>query len=384
VICRPWVALALWIAIATGLNATAGEVPPSGRAGMQAQHSADAGGSNIMPAGLRRGINITGWFRFPSSRNPAALAGYMTDAALDDLRTAGFDFVRLAVDPEVIDGAAQRGVLVTAVRRIQRAGLRVIVSPHPHDWRLEASSADRDRLIAFWRRLAPDLVPLDSGRTIPEVLNEPVFPGDPAGWAVLQHQVLQEIRKVLPTATVILTGQDWGSIGGLLALTPEDDENVIYSFHLYDPAELTSLAAYRPGLDRAALARLPFPVDDRLGCAATAHTVSDSATRELMLYYCALGWDASRIGASIDRAAAWARQNHAHLLAGEFGASAELNPAARIAWLKTVHAAFETRGIGWALWGYDDVMGLGVGRPPEPRPRLNRTVLTALGMTTRM
>jgi hypothetical protein len=103
-----------------------------------------------------------------------------------------------------------------------------------------------------------------------------------------------------------------------------------------------------------------------------------------MLYYCALGWDASRIGASIDRAAAWARQNHAHLLAGEFGASAELNPAARIAWLKTVHAAFETRGIGWALWGYDDVMGLGVGRPPEPRPRLNRTVLTALGMTTRM
>ena len=101
---------------------------------------------------------------------------------------------------------------------------------------------------------------------MPEVLNEPVFPGDPAGWAALQHVVLAEIRQALPQATVVLTGHDWGSIGGLLALVPESDPNVIYSFHLYDPAELTSLAAYRPGLDRGALARLPFPVTDRTAC----------------------------------------------------------------------------------------------------------------------
>ena len=40
---------------------------------------------------------------------------------------------------------------------------------------------------------------------------------------------------------------------------PDPDPNVVYSFHLYEPAELTALAAYRPGLDSAALARLPFP-----------------------------------------------------------------------------------------------------------------------------
>ncbi len=96
---------------------------------------------------------------------------------------------------------------------------------------------------------------------MPEVLNEPVFPGDPAGWAALQHAGAGRHPAGPAQATVILTGQDWGSIGGLLALTPENDPNVIYSFHFYDPAELTSLAAYRPGLDRAALARLPFPVD---------------------------------------------------------------------------------------------------------------------------
>ena len=184
--------------------------------------------------------------------------------------------------------------------------------------------------------------------------------------------------------TVVLTGQDWGSIGGLLALTPEDDPNVLYSFHFYDPAELTSLAAYRPGLDRVALARLPFPVDDRPRCEAIAAGSVGSATRDLMRYYCALGWDAARVGATVDRAAAWGRVHHVRLLAGEFGASAELNPAARAAWLKTAREAFEIHGIGWALWGYDDVMGLAVGRPPGLRPHLDRAVLFALGMTTGM
>ena len=333
---------------------------------------------------LTRGINITGWFRFPPSRDPAALATYLSDQALADLRGAGFDFVRLAVDPEVVDGAAQRAVLIAAIRRIQRQGLAVVVSPHPQDWRLETDPADRERLHAFWKTLAFALRPLDPARTVPEVLNEPVFPHDPAAWAALQGLLLAEIRQALPQATVVLTGQDWGSIGGLLALAPADDPNVVYSFHFYDPAELTSLAAYRPGLDRAALAGLPFPVEDRSSCELTADAAADAATQGLMQYYCGFGWDAARIAATIDRAAAWARLHHVHLLAGEFGASAALNPTARLAWLKTVREALAERDIGWALWGYDDIMGLDVSRPPSRRPRLDPAVLTALGMTTGM
>jgi endoglucanase len=322
---------------------------------------------------LDRGINITGWFRFPVSRDPAVLAKYMSDRALADLRGAGFDFVRLAVDPEIADTA----VLVAAIRRIQRQGLAVVVSPHPHDWQLETQ---QDRLRTFWRTLAPALRSLDPLRTVPEVVNEPVFPNDPAGWAALQHAVLGDIRLALPAATVVLTGADWGSIGGLLALTPEDDPNVIYSFHFYDPSELTSLAAYRAGLDRAALARLPFPVTDRSSCEASADGAIDTGTRDLMRYYCALGWNAAHVGAAIERAAMWGTQHHVRLLAGEFGASVALGPAARLAWIGTVRGATESRGIGWALWGYDDVMGLTVARPPGPRPVLDPAVMTALGM----
>ncbi len=305
------------------------------------------------------------------------LAAYLGDQALADLRSAGFDFVRLAVDPDGTD----TNVLITAVKRIQHQGLTVVVSPHPNSWRLET---DRERLRTFWRMLAPALRSLDPARTVLEVVNEPVFPGDPSGWAALQHAVLTDIRHSLPKVTVILTGADWGSVKGLLALEPENDPNVVYSFHFYDPSELTSLAAYRAGLDRGTLARLPFPAGDRPACEAIAGGSPDPSTRDLMLYYCALGWDVPRVAAVIERAADWGRLHHARLLAGEFGATASLNSGARLAWLRTVRTAFEARGIGWALWGYDDVMGLAVSRPPGPRPVLDPAVLAALGMTTGM
>jgi len=330
---------------------------------------------------LRHGINITGWFRYPASRDPAVLSGWLSDPAMTDLKRAGFTFVRLAIDPVLIDGPVMRQLLVRQVRRLQHHGLAVIVSPHPVDWHLDSDPADRARLAAFWHDLAPALRGLPPGLTFPEVLNEPVFHSDSTAWWRLQNDLHATIRAALPDDTIVLTGHDWGSIAGLLALTPIADDNVVYSFHFYDPAELTSLAAYRPGLDREALARLPFPESDAVGCQHAADGSSDSATRELIDFYCATGWDAGRVSARLQDAASWARRHGTVLLAGEFGASAALNSEARLGWLRLVRQTCAENGIGWALWGYDDVMGFAVRRPPDTRPRLDRFVLEALGLT---
>jgi hypothetical protein len=332
---------------------------------------------------LQHGVSITGWFRFPASADPAALRTYLPDAALADLRRAGFSFVRLAVQPEFLRGAPERqALLIDAIRRIERAGLGVLVDAHPAAWHLETSEADRAALLGFWHDLAPALRMLDPRLTFPELLNEPVFPGAPAQWQALQDQLLHAVRTALPQHTIVLTGNDWGSIAGLTALQPVADGNVVYSFHFYEPAELTALAAYRPGLDRSALARLPFPVD-AAACASLAAT-TDADTAGVIRFYCSLHWDPSKIAARIATAADWGRRNHAALLLGEFGASAALLPSARLAWLRAVREAAEAHDIGWALWGYDDVMGFGVVRPPGQHPLLDPAVLRALGLATPM
>src|SRR5581483_6847337 len=50
----------------------------------------------------------------------------------------------------------------------------------------------------------------------------------------------------------------------------------------------------------------------------------------------------------------------------------------RLAWLAAVRAACEEQRIGWALWGYDDSMGLAL--QPPGRSSLDSDVLRALGL----
>lgn len=343
-----------------------------------------AGGAQAAPppdrlAALRQGIALTGWFRYPASLDPAALRHWIGDGAIAALHRAGFGFVRLAVDPAVLSAPGVPLALSEAIARLQRFGLTVVVSLHPVDWHLETESADQARLFAAWRSLAPLLAQRGARQTVAELLNEPVFPGDPGGWQRLQHQLLEAVRRTLPEHTIVLTGNDWGSVGGLLASLPEADANVLYSVHLYEPAELTSLAAWRPGLDREALGRLPFPAADAAACRVMADR-TDAETAGVIRFYCAQHWDDARVAARLDAAAAWGRRHQAALLLGEFGASAALNPVARLAWLGGVRRSAAAAGMGWALWGYDDVMGLAVRRPPGADPVLDAGVLRALGL----
>jgi hypothetical protein len=329
---------------------------------------------------LRHGIALTGWFRFPASRDPAALRNWLSDGAMAALRRAGFDFVRLAVDPALLSAPGVSTVLADAIRRLQRQRLAVVVSVHPNDWHLEDDPADQARLFDAWRGLAPLLLPLDPRLTVAELLNEPVFPHDPAGWQHLQHRLLMQLRGTLPETTVLLTGNDWSSVDGLLAMQPEPDGNVLYGVHLYDPAELTSLAAWRQGLDRSALARLPFPGGKAAACRSTSGQ-TDEETLGVIAFYCAQHWDAAKLAAKLEAAAAWGRRARIPILLGEFGASAALNQPARLAWLHDVRHAAEAAGMGWTLWGYDDVMGLNIRRPPGQGQPPDPAMLQALGLS---
>lgn len=329
---------------------------------------------------LRRGVNITAWFRYPASQDPAALRGYLGGIAIEGLRRAGFTFVRLPVDPALLANPAVPAILDVAIRRLVDAGLGVVVSLHPASWKLETSEPDRIALHDAWRRLGSVLARFGPERVFAELLNEPVFPNDPAGWQRLQRAVLATARAALPRHTIVLTGHDWSSIAGLAAMTPEPDPNVVYTFHLYEPSDLTSLAAWRQGLDRAALARLPFPVRDQAACERIATGVPDSTTAGMMRFYCAQGWSESRLRERIDIAAGWSRRHNVPVFCGEFGAARALNAEARLNWMRAVRLACEANGMGWALWGYDDVMGFALPRPPGPSPILDSSVLRALGL----
>jgi hypothetical protein len=179
---------------------------------------------------------------------------------------------------------------------------------------------------------------------------------------------------------VVLTGTNWGSIDGLVALHPVADGNVVYSFHDYETPILTSLGSFEPGLDHAALAHLPFPVEGDNACQAAEESTTQNRTRDVIRYYCSEHWDAAKLRSVVDRAAAWGARNHVAVVCGEFGATDQLPAATRLAWIAAMRSALEADRIGWALWGYDDSMGFDIHPDRAPRMPLDPGLLHALGL----
>ena len=280
---------------------------------------------------LERGVNVTHWFRFPPSRDARAMAADLDDQALAALKHVGFTYVRLAVGPEeVMRGSSivpdKLAAIVGVIRRIERAGLGVMIEPHPElvqNWDLQHNARARALLVAFWRDLAPALKPFPASLTFPELVNEPSL-DDPADWDALQRQLLAVVRSALPDDTIILTGTNWSSIDGLLKVQPVADANGVYSFHTYEPQLLTLLGGWDPAIRQDQLAAaLPFPATDQGSCDARVAVIQDAHTLAVARYWCSLHQGPASVATNLARATDWAHAHHVSVALTEFGAEIE-------------------------------------------------------------
>ncbi len=340
---------------------------------------------------LARGINIVHWFRFPARMTADYFRNYIGADELGQLRRYGFTFVRLPVQPEILrsaNGPAIRRALRAAIGAIQQAGMAVVVDLHPYRWRLENNAEDRAEFLQTWRSLAPLLADTDPDVTFVEILNEPVFQDDPGSWHRLQAEAAQIIRAALPGHTLIATGHFWGGLRGLLALTPLDDRNVVYSFHFYQPQFWTTLASSIPDSpdnrahnpDRPAIARLPWPSGDKAACMEAAGTQHARTLALIAANYCGHGWGRDQMRRLIGQAGDWAQRHQVPVIAGEIGVSDRIPAEMRSRWLQDVRTVLESLRIGWALWGYDDVMGLKRTRNAQGEVHMHTEILPGLGL----
>ena len=67
-----------------------------------------------------------------------------------------------------------------------------------------------------------------------ELLNE-VVDAEPGLWNDLIRRAVTEIRKIAPDIKIVVGGIRWNSASTLELLDPPYDENIIFTFHYYDP-----------------------------------------------------------------------------------------------------------------------------------------------------
>ena len=304
-------------------------------------------------APLARGVNLSRWFRYPTEDSEHHYRTFITDTDLDLLVSLGVTSVRVAVDPQYL----HLQWLEEALRLLTSRGLVVVIDYHDESRAIESGPGAVEALERTWSTLATHITRTTSPRQVLlEIFNEPVFDKDPDGWFPIRHRLAKAIRAAAPLHTIVAGGPGWSSLDGLLRGGPLADDNVLYTFHFYEPFEFTHQGA--PWVEG--------PVGRSSG---VRYPVSPSQV--------------SYVDQRIWLAAAWARQHAVPVWAGEFGAYPVAAPRLdRLRWLHDVRTSLERHGIGWCLWSYDETLGLGRELDEKGRVSIDLDAARALGLRT--
>ena len=338
-------------------------------------------------ATLRHGINLSGWFASSGDLSGQHFATFTNAADLKEIHAMGFDFVRLGIDPALIErhgeiAAASPKALAEldqAVEEILDNHLSVLLCVFPDDEYKHGLETDRgvDDFVQLWRILAKHFAPEDQDHIFYELINEPEVP-DPYRWMGIQARVVHAIRQIDAAHTIVATAANYSSLPDLLVLEPVRDANVIYTFHFYEPYPFTHQGASWGADDWIYYKNIPFPATPEALTTQMKRVPGDLARYNLYLYG-ADGWNAQAIAGRIAFAAAWARERHVPLICDEFGAYRDTAPPdSRTRWIAAVRSALEANHISWAMWDYRGNFGVVTRTDAEITP--DGAILKALGL----
>lgn len=341
-------------------------------------------------AHLRRGINVSEWFAQvydPQGYTKEHFQNWTTSADIALIKSAGFDHVRLSVNPQPIftvnhpEAIPQEylSYVDAAVKMILDQGLGVVIDLHPDDDFKERLKDDNfvQQFADFWRALAGHYASWDTERVFFEILNEPEV-ADPYRWYGIQAKVAAAIREGARVHTIIAAGSRYSNDNQFLFLEPIRDPNVIYNFHFYYPHIFTHQGATWGTYYWHWLRGIRYPSSPESAAQAAA-SVPDAVDRLAVIRYGQEHWDAARIDAEISQVADWAKQRGVPVVCNEFGVyRAYADPRDRAAWIKDVRTSLERHGIGWAMWDYSG--SFGVATKKEGKAVLDEAIVKALGL----
>lgn len=326
---------------------------------------------------VKRGVNISHWLS-QSGRRGAERAAFFLQEDMQFIADQGYDHVRIPIDEEQMwdeDGNKEDEAFTLLHQGIQWAhdlGLRVVVDLHilrSHHFNqsekpLWTDSTAQERFFQCWRDLSGELKEYPNHLVAYELMNEPVA-DDPEEWNILVNKCYQVVRETEPERTIVMGSNLWQSVHTFKDLkVPENDPNILLSFHFYIPhiithyqASWTHIKDYQgpinyPGLtlEDKDLEGLPDELLARLKAQQKVYTV-DSLNQLMQLPIQV----AEKYGLP--------------LYCGEWGCYSQTPDSIRWQWYRDVRACLEKNNIAWANWDYKGGFGI-VDRERKPNQEM--------------
>ncbi|MBZ9845273.1 glycoside hydrolase family 5 protein [Mesorhizobium sp. CA5] len=364
---------------------------------------------------MKRGLNLDQWVTWPVEdtwgERQAILPypewrKFLKEDDLKALKGAGLDFLRMPVDPSpflsdrttALRDDLYASVLASA-RMINRAGLKVIVDLHlipaGGNRKIGMSEVMHDAAVfdayaELVRKMARTLAKEDPKLVALELMNEPLADCEANGtnlWPDRQKQLFAAARASATRLTLVLSGGCYSNAESLARIDPKTiaDDNIIWTFHSYDPFLLTHQGASWAGDFIPYVTGLPYPLTAvpkaQLDMALDAirdriRAEAPWARRSGLLSYldeqvATTDSPEKLLGvmdapfATVD---AWAKANGVKpqdITLGEFGmirkeyGNGFVMPAAyRAAYVRDMIVRAEAHGFSWSLWSYGGAFGI--------------------------
>jgi endoglucanase len=312
-------------------------------------------------APFSRGVNLTEWFQAGS---PGQIQfKRFTKQDFINIRNLGCDVIRLPINMNSMTSGEPSYTLDplyvsfqdSVVAWCEQLKIYLILDNHSFDPNVNTSTDIGNILTKVWSQTA-DHYKDKSEYLLYEILNEP-HGISTAVWGAIQGQVISAIRSVDSKHTIVIGGSDYNTYTELTNLPAYSDNNLLYTFHFYDPFMFTHQGASWAMPSMESLSGVPFPYDaSRMPSCPTS--LKGTWIETELNNYPANG-TVSRVKQLIDIAISFRSSRHVNIFCGEFGVyMPNSNTDDRSYWYSVVRQYLEDNNIPWTIWDYKGSFGL--------------------------
>ncbi len=341
-------------------------------------------GLNCMPSTaairLHRGVNISHWLSQSHIRDHRRTA-YFTEEDVAFIARQGFDHIRIPIDEEQMftpEGEKEPeafALLHNALQWCRKHKLRAVVDLHilrSHHFNakekpLFTEEKAQEDFYECWRKISGELKKYSTKWVAYELMNEPVA-DEAETWNIIVNRCAAVVRELEPKRTLIIGSNKWQSFNTVKDLRlPENDPNILISFHYYNPFQLTHYkAAWTDLKEYTGGIHYPGPLATEADLAFLPESIAKKYH-----WMTTQSWDKEKMGRHMDEVLEVAKRYGLQVYCGEYGCINSTPEADRNRWFSDMDELFEEKGIARTVWDYKG--GFGIiknGRPDETMIRI--------------
>jgi endoglucanase len=298
-----------------------------------------------------RGVNLTGCERVWEDRK---LNSKHAVKNIEKTKQLGFNAFRipLAVDDLIKKDRRFLRELRKLVRHTEATGTHLVLAYFQHDLDDQEWENQAERLAVNWLKLL-EVIPKGTQNLYLELANEPQL--NPENWAKAAELIIQKIRTNYSEIPIIIGATNYNSLFELSRTEPLAFENLIYTFHYYEPYIFSHQGAEWTG-KQSSTTGIPYPFNqDKM---PEIHPSALGTDGEINFRDYDKTGNLIAVEDKISQIASWAEKHQVMLYCTEYGVTQNADKQSRINYINDVTRILKKYQIPGFVWEWGGNFGI--------------------------